>query len=88
MLDAATAIDLCRTALLSAVVIAAPLLVVGIAVGLVIGLLQGLTQIQDQTVAFVPKLLATAAVLIVCMPWIMSRMVEFTREVFQNAGVP
>lgn len=87
-MDAASAMDLCRTALISAVVIAAPLLLVGIAVGLVVGLIQGLTQIQDQTVAFVPKLLATAAVLIACMPWLMSRMVEFTREVFQNAGVP
>ncbi len=88
MLDTAAAMELCRTALISAVVIAAPLLLVGIAVGLLVGLLQGLTQIQDQTVAFVPKLLATAAALIVCMPWLMSRMVEFTREVFQNAGLP
>jgi flagellar biosynthetic protein FliQ len=88
MLDAASAMDLCRDALLAAVIIAAPLLLVGVAVGLVVGLVQGLTQIQDQTVAFVPKLLATAAVLIVCMPWLMTRMVEFTREVFQNAGSP
>ena len=88
MLDASTALDLCRSALISAMVIAAPVLIVGIVVGLVMGFFQALTQIQDQTVAFVPKLLATATVLVLCMPWVMSRMIEFTREVFQNAGVP
>ena len=68
--------------------IAAPILIVGLVVGLVIGLLQALTQVQDQTVSFVPKLLATAGVLVLCMPWLMSRMVEFTREIIQNAGMP
>lgn len=88
MLDTAAAIDLCRATLLAAVVIAAPLLLVGMAAGLLVGLLQALTQIQDQTVAFVPKILAMAGVLIACMPWLMTRMVEFTRTVFENAGSP
>nr|WP_146592801.1 flagellar biosynthetic protein FliQ [Novipirellula galeiformis] len=88
MIDAPTAVDLCRTTLMTAVVIAAPLLIVGMGAGLLIGLLQALTQIQDQTVAFVPKVLAMAAVMIACMPWLMSRMVEFTRTVFENAGSP
>lgn len=88
MTDPASIMDLCRTALMSAIVIAGPLLLVGLVVGLVIGLMQALTQIQDQTVAFVPKLLAMALALVACMPWVMSRMVEFTREVFENAGMP
>lgn len=88
MLDAATATDLCRDTLMAAVVIAAPLLLVGMAAGLVIGLIQALTQIQDQTVSFVPKILAMAAVLIACMPWLMTRMVEFTQQVFTNAPSP
>ena len=88
MLDAPTAIDLCRATLVAAVVIAAPLLLVGMAVGLLVGLLQGLTQVQDQTVSFVPKILAMAAVLIASLPWLMTRMVEFTRVVFENAGSP
>ncbi|MCG8652410.1 MAG: flagellar biosynthetic protein FliQ [Pirellulales bacterium] len=88
MLDAPSAIDLCRATLLSAVVIAAPLLLVGMAAGLLVGLLQALTQVQDQTVSFVPKLLAMAAVLIACLPWLMTRMMEFTRTVFENAGTP
>ena len=88
MLDAATAVDLCRATLMAAVVIAAPMLLVGMAAGLLVGLMQALTQIQDQTVAFVPKILAMAAVMIACLPWLVNRMVEFTRVVFENAGSP
>lgn len=69
-----------------AVILAAPLLLAGLAAGLAIGLVQALTQIQDQTVSFVPKILAMAAVLMACMPWLMTRMIEFTRSVFETAG--
>lgn len=86
-MDPSTAIDLCRSTLMAAVVIAAPMLLVGMAAGLLVGLIQALTQIQDQTVSFVPKILAMAAVLIACLPWLMTRMVEFTRNVFENAGM-
>lgn len=87
-MDPTAAIDLCRTTLLSAVVIAAPMLIIGMVAGLLVGLMQALTQIQDQTVAFVPKILAMAGVLVVCLPWLVTRMVEFTRLVFLNAGTP
>jgi len=86
-MDAQHAIDLCRNALLSALIIGSPMLLVGMAAGLAIGLIQALTQIQDQTVSFVPKLLAMAAVMIVCMPWLMMRLVEFTRVMFTNAAM-
>jgi len=86
-MDSQAAIDLCRNALLSALIIGAPMLLVGMAAGLFIGLIQALTQIQDQTVSFVPKLLAMAGVMIVCLPWLMMRLVEFTREVFTNAAM-
>jgi len=87
-MDAGTAVDLCRATLMSAVIIAAPVLLVGMAAGLLVGLMQALTQVQDQTVAFVPKIMAMAAVLVVCLPWLLTRMVEFTRVVFENAGSP
>tara|TARA_R110002111_G_scaffold89227_1_gene138875 strand:+ start:34 stop:297 length:264 start_codon:yes stop_codon:yes gene_type:complete len=87
-MDASTAIDLCRSTLLTAVVIASPMLIVGMAAGLAVGLLQALTQIQDQTVSFVPKLLAMAAVLVACLPWLMTRIVDFTRIIFENSVVP
>ena len=86
LLDPSSAVDLAREALLTAVVMAAPMLLVGMAAGLAVGLIQALTQIQDQTVSFVPKLLAMAAVMIACLPWLMTRMLEFTRSVFETAG--
>ncbi len=87
-MDSSTAIDLCRSALISALIIGAPMLLVSMAAGLLVGFFQALTQIQDQTVSFVPKLLAMAAVMIACMPWLLTRMMEFTRQVFEHAGTP
>jgi flagellar biosynthetic protein FliQ len=84
--DAVT--DLCRFALTSALVMATPMLVSAMLAGLVIGLAQALTQVQDQTVSFVPKLIVMSAVMLVCFPWLVSRMVEFTRSVFLSAGIP
>ncbi|MEZ6091691.1 MAG: flagellar biosynthetic protein FliQ [Pirellulaceae bacterium] len=78
--------DFVREALMQAVIIAAPLLLVGMAAGLLIGLVQALTQIQDQTVSFVPKILAMAATMIACLPWLIQRMVEFARDMYTSAG--
>ena len=80
------AIDIGREAIYTSLLIGAPILITGMVVGLLIGLLQAVTQVQDQTVAFVPKILAMAAVLIACLPWLVTRMVEFTRVVFESAA--
>ena len=87
-MDENSVIDLCRYAILSALIIAAPILVIGMIVGLVVGLMQALTQVQDQTLSFVPKLLAMALVFVLCLPWLINRMVEFTRVIFLSAGIP
>lgn len=73
--------------MMTAVVVASPILGVGMAAGLAIGLLQALTQIQDQTVAFVPKVVAMAAVAILVLPWLVTRMTEFTAATITGAGV-
>jgi flagellar biosynthetic protein FliQ len=78
------AVDLGREAILTTLLISAPVLVVGILVGLLIGLAQALTQIQDQTVSFVPKILAMIAVLGLCMPWMLQRMAEYSEELIRN----
>ena len=62
-MDPQDAIELAREAMVMAMLISAPVLVAGMLVGLIIGLLQALTQIQEQTVAFVPKLLVMVLVL-------------------------
>jgi flagellar biosynthetic protein FliQ len=77
-MDAAQAIDLGRGAIITALLVSAPILLVGLVVGLVIGLLQALTQVQDQTVAFVPKIVAMVAALALCLPWLIERMMEYS----------
>ena len=64
------AIDLGRDAIMIALLIGAPVLTVGMLVGLTIGLLQALTQVQDQTIAFVPKIIAMVLALGFFLPWL------------------
>lgn len=83
-MDPAHAVDLGREAILVTLVISAPVLIAGMAVGLGIGLLQALTQIQEQTVAFVPKIIAMAIALSVTLPWILTRLVEYFQDLILN----
>jgi len=86
-MDVSTAIDLVREALMGAMLVGAPILIAGMAAGLLIGLIQALTQVQDQTVSFVPKLVAMGIVMLVSLPWLIDRMVEITRISFENAAL-
>ncbi|MGC4003569.1 MAG: flagellar biosynthesis protein FliQ [Pirellulales bacterium] len=81
-MDSQDAVDLARQAIMMSLLICAPILAAGLIVGLIVGLLQALTQIQEQTVAFVPKFLAMVVVLSVTLPWLISQMTDYTREVF------
>lgn len=78
------AIDLVRDAILMSLIVAAPLLLVGMVVGLGIGLIQALTQIQDQTVSTVPKLVAMTIAIIICLPWLTDRMLEYSRNLYRE----
>ncbi len=64
--------------------LSAPALLAGLVVGLFVGLLQALTQVQEQTVAFVPKLLAMFLVLAVSLPWLISQMSDYVIDLFTN----
>lgn len=83
-MEAEQAVDLGREALLTALTVGGPVLLVGLAVGLVVGLLQTVTQVQDQTLALVPKLVAVVAAIGVCLPWLIQRMVEYSQVLFTN----
>lgn len=83
-MDAAQAIDIGREAIMTGLVIVAPILLVGIAVALVVGLLQAITQVQDQTISFVPKIIAMVAALAFCLPWLIERMVEYSKLLITN----
>lgn len=83
-MDAQDAIDLGRQALLTMLLISSPLLIAGMLVGLVIGLAQAVTQIQEQTVAFVPKLVAMVVVFLLALPWLVTQMVQYSEELISN----
>lgn len=77
-------IDLARSAISTALLVAAPMLAVALIVGLIVSVIQAVTQIQEQTLAFVPKLIAVAAVFLVALPWIMQTLVKYTTELFRS----
>jgi len=64
--------------------VAAPVLVLALVAGLVVSVFQAVTQIQEMTLALVPKVLAVIVALVVFGPWMMRTLVEFTRELFTN----
>jgi len=78
--DLGFAVELGRQALLVAVKVSLPILAAGLLVGAVISVLQAATQIQEQTLATVPKMLAIAATVFLLMPWLLTVLVEYTRE--------
>ena len=68
------AAELSRTAVLLTLMLGAPVMMVAVAVGLLVSILQAVTQLQDQTLSFVPKILAMMLTLLYVLPWIMSRL--------------
>jgi flagellar biosynthesis protein FliQ len=68
-MDPASAIDFARTAILVLLEVIAPAMLTALVVGLGIGLLQALTQIQEQTLVFVPKIVAVFVVLLIALPF-------------------
>jgi len=78
------AVDIARTALLQALLIAVPILGAGLIVGLLISLFQAVTQIQEQTLTFVPKIITMILVAVAMLGWISIRMSEFAIEMFSG----
>ena len=77
-------VDLARNAIMLALLVAGPMLVVALGVGLIVSVIQAVTQIQEQTLAFVPKLLAVAATFLVALPWTLQIMIKYTTELFRS----
>ena len=79
-----TVIDLGQHALRIAVLIASPLLIVALAIGLVIGFFQAATQINEQTLSFIPKLGALVATLFIAGPWMLQTLLSYTRTLIMS----
>jgi len=74
------ALDLGREALLMVLIVSAPIMGIGLIVGLVISLFQSMTQLQEQTLSFVPKIVAMVGVSLVLVPWLAERLLAYARE--------
>lgn len=77
-------IDIARQALFLVLKTAAPMLITSLVVGLVISILQTITSIQEQTLTFVPKLVAIFVVIMLVGNWVITSIAEYTIELFSN----
>ena len=83
-MDTQQALDVAREGILVLFKLAAPLMVVSLAVGLVVSLFQALTQIQEMTLAFVPKILVIFVSMLVLLPFMMTTLIVFTEGLFDR----
>lgn len=75
-------LELGRNALVLIVYLAAPPLLSALLVGLLVGVLQAATQVQEQTLSFIPKLMALVLALILIGPWLLDLLLSYTRNLF------
>lgn len=73
-----------KKALITGVTVGCPILIISLVVGLIISIFQATTQIQEQTLTFVPKLIAIILVLVLGGPWMLNKLVMLTNELFQS----
>ncbi|MAT81775.1 MAG: flagellar biosynthetic protein FliQ [Phycisphaerae bacterium] len=76
------AIDAVRIALYYTLILATPVLGVGLVVGLVVSLIQAVTQVQEQTLSFVPKIIAMLVAAILLLAWMVAQISDFAVEMF------
>jgi flagellar biosynthetic protein FliQ len=77
-------VDIARDALKTAIYVAGPALIISMIVGLSVSIFQVVTSLQDQTVAFVPKVLAVMVVVVLSFPWMMRVLMGFTIRMFTD----
>jgi flagellar biosynthesis protein FliQ len=80
-------IGFARQALETMLVVSLPILLVSLVVGVIISIFQSVTQIQEMTITFVPKIVVTFLSLLFFGPWMLERIVGFTREILQNIPI-
>ncbi len=85
-MDMPTALDVGRNAFYMALTTSAPILIVGLLVGLTISIIQSVTQLQEQTLTFVPKILVIFVSLVLLLPFMMTTLIEFAQQLFDRIG--
>jgi flagellar biosynthetic protein FliQ len=77
-------VGVARQAIQVTLLVSLPILGIGLVVGVLVSLVQAATQIQEMTLTFVPKIISIFVGLLLLLPWIMSQLMSFTLEIFNN----
>ncbi|HWM11353.1 MAG TPA: flagellar biosynthesis protein FliQ [Solirubrobacteraceae bacterium] len=77
-------VSICVSAMELALKIGLPLLLVGLVIGLIVSVFQAVTQIQEQTLTFIPKIIGLAVVLVVGGPWMLNQLVTYTERLYSS----
>ncbi|MES2626305.1 MAG: flagellar biosynthesis protein FliQ [Pseudomonadota bacterium] len=83
-MDESVVLDVGNSALYLIMYLSAPLLLAALVVGLIVSVLQAATQIQEQTLSFIPKLVAIVIALVMMGPWMLQLWLTFTHDLFMN----
>ena len=79
-----TVINLATQAMTLALKIAGPMLLVGLVIGLVVSLFQAVTQIQEQSLTFIPKIIGLAALIVILGPWMLDQLVTYAQNLWMS----
>jgi flagellar biosynthetic protein FliQ len=79
-----TAIDLTHNALMMALILTLPVLLVSLVIGVLVSLFQAVTQINETTLSFLPKVAGVVGVLLVLMPWMVRQLIDYTATLFRE----
>ncbi|RNC29554.1 MAG: hypothetical protein AWM53_00552 [Candidatus Dichloromethanomonas elyunquensis] len=77
-------LNMAKEALGTAIIVGGPILLISLLVGLIVSIFQAMTQIQEQTLSFIPKLLCIAVILILLGPWMLNVMTAYTTNLFTD----
>lgn len=80
-------LSLAEKGIYTTLLVSGPLLILALVIGLLVSIFQATTQIQEQTLAFIPKIVAVLVGVVFFGPWMLTKMVEFTIDVYQNLNV-
>lgn len=78
------AIEIGREAILMMLLTSAPVLITGLVIGLLAGIFQAITQIQEQSISFVPKIVAVVIVISLILPWLVHQLVQYSHDLINN----
>ena len=83
-MDQDTVINLVMQAVTVAVKVALPILLAGLVVGLLVSIFQAVTQIQEQSLSFIPKIVGVAAIVVILGPWMLDQLVSYAQNLFMS----